>query len=151
MFNLLLQLEAAAVNLVVAGKSDTRRVEDLSAATFSKSLEELGLSVAFSICLGDKVRGHDNNLGQQIRIATVFTLKNLIPDGGSFDNMRVNLGIDISCKEGEVHVVALNIKSEVDGAIEQDKSNTLTQVTVWLTWKDTVADLNLSEIIDELK
>ncbi|GKB10815.1 hypothetical protein Tco_0844738 [Tanacetum coccineum] len=101
MFNLLLQLEAAAVNLVVAGKSDTRRVEDLSAATFSKSLEELGLSVAFS--------------------------------------------------EGEVHVVALNIKSEVDGAIEQDKSNTLTQVTVWLTWKDTVADLNLSEIIDELK
>ncbi|GJV33206.1 hypothetical protein Tco_1393606 [Tanacetum coccineum] len=104
-------------------KNDTRRVENLSAATFSKSLEELGLSVAFSICL----------------------------DGGSFDNMRVNLGIDISRKAGEVPVVAINIKSKVDGAIEQDKSNTLTQVTVGLTWKDIVADLNLSEIVDELK
>ncbi|GJZ60848.1 hypothetical protein Tco_0616664 [Tanacetum coccineum] len=49
-------------------------------------------------------------------------------DGGSFDNVRVNLGIDISRKAGEVLVAALNIKSEVDGAIEQDKSNTLTQI-----------------------
>nr|GEV91606.1 putative ribonuclease H-like domain-containing protein [Tanacetum cinerariifolium] len=88
--------------------------------------------------------------------------------GGSFDNIRVNLGIDISRKAGEVPVVALNIKSEVDGAIEQEKSNMLTHVrlpfsfykqensyclpvTVGLTWKDTVADLNLSKIVDELK
>nr|GEX02290.1 calcium-transporting ATPase 3, endoplasmic reticulum-type isoform X1 [Tanacetum cinerariifolium] len=44
--------------------------------------------------------------------------------------MRVNTGIDISRKAGEVPVAALNIKSEVDGAIEQDKSNTLTQSAV---------------------
>ncbi|GKC00432.1 hypothetical protein Tco_0986568 [Tanacetum coccineum] len=49
-------------------------------------------------------------------------------DGGSFDNVRVNLGIDISRKAGEVPMAALNIKSEVDGAIKQDKSNTLTQL-----------------------
>ncbi|GKD95623.1 hypothetical protein Tco_1379520 [Tanacetum coccineum] len=40
----------------------------------------------------------------------------LCADGGSFDNVRVNLGIDISRKAGEVPVAALNIKSEVDGA-----------------------------------
>ncbi|GKF84595.1 hypothetical protein Tco_0249493, partial [Tanacetum coccineum] len=35
-------------------------------------------------------------------------------DGGSFDNVTVNLGIDISHK-AELPVAALNIESEVDG------------------------------------
>nr|GEX41676.1 mediator of RNA polymerase II transcription subunit 32 [Tanacetum cinerariifolium] len=37
-------------------------------------------------------------------------------DGGSFDNVTVNFGIDISRKVREVSMAALNIKSEIDGA-----------------------------------